>query len=37
MIERRSPLDELARLSDAAYDGEVAPRAGAEDTGCFGD
>ena len=35
MIKPRYTLDELARLGDAAYEREVAPRAGAEDIGRF--
>jgi hypothetical protein len=35
MIKPRYTLDELARLGDAAYDREVAPRASADDLGRF--
>jgi len=35
MIKPRYTLDELARLGDAAYDREVAPRATVEDIGRF--
>lgn len=35
MIKPRYTLDEIARLGDAAYDREVAPRAGVEDMGRF--